>query len=80
MTEFTEQAMQRKSAMDELKTAVKAKTNYAAVAQISGNSPGWIGEVLRGNYPYRGGYQLPKNIRVALQLLGFTVPEILWTY
>jgi hypothetical protein len=67
--------------MDELRATVKgSRFRYADIAQISGNSPSWISEVLRGNYPYRGACQLPKNIRVALQQLGFVVPEIIWTY
>lgn len=72
---------ERQQAMSILRAEVKArKITYRSIAQSSGNSPSWIGVVLRGGYPYVGGNMLPKNIRLALQRNGLNVPEILWTF
>jgi len=74
-------AMKRKKAMAQLRDAVKTSVwCYTDIAQTVGVSSGWIGKVLRGHYPHHDANKLPKNIRVALQNLGFDIPEILWTF
>jgi len=68
----------RRSLLDQLRAEVKAsRFTYADIAQSAGVSSGWVGEVLRGNYPYRDACQLPKNIADSLAYHGLKVhPEI----
>lgn len=74
-------SIERKRDMDALRAAVRSSAyTYQTIASRSGKTSGWVGEVLRGNYPYRGAYMLPKNIRIALEQTGFSVPESLWTF
>ena len=72
---------ERKQALDALRSEIKKSPfRYADIAACADTSPGWVGVVLRGNYPYYGACRLPKNIRVALEGYRFTVPEILVTF
>ena len=69
---------EQKDDLDALRAAVKkSRHTYGDVAWPIHKSAGWIGEVLRGNYPFYGGCQLPKNIGVRLQDLGFEIPDSL---
>jgi len=71
----------RRTAMEELRANVKKSPySYSAIASSCGKSQGWIGEVLRGNYPYFNACQLPKYLRVWLQERGFTVDARLITF
>jgi len=74
-------ANERLEAMRQLRDALKAhKIRYADVAFASGNTPGWIGVVLRGGYPWQGACLLPKNVRMALESRGFSVAACLVTF
>src|SRR5687767_10286108 len=56
-------ARERAAAMAELRGQVKGRRlSYQIIGARAGKSGGWVGEVLRGNYPYRGGNHLPRNI------------------
>ena len=69
---------EQKAQLDALRNAVKAsRFTYYDVAWPIRKTPGWIGEVLRGNYPFYGGCQLPHNIGARLQDLGFVIPDAL---
>ena len=72
----------REVALLDLRNAVKRDPHlsYRWVANIAGVSTGWVGEVLRGNYPHYGACLLPKNIRLALETCGLSVPECLVTF
>ena len=71
----------RAEAMRQLRDTIKArKVRYADIALSSGNTPGWIGVVLRGGYPWRDANLLPKNIRLALESRGLSVPACLVTF
>lgn len=71
----------RKLALDKLRTSVKkSRFTYSDIAQSIGVSTGWVGNVLRGNYPSYKAHFLPKNIRVALEKLNFDIAKILVTY
>lgn len=66
---------ERKPLLDTLRAQVKAsRTTYGDIAFATGKTTGWVGEVLRGNYPHRGACMLPKGIADALAERGFTVP------
>lgn len=64
--------------MAKLRLGVKASNaSYADIGRSAGKSASWVGEVLRGGYPYRGANRLPKNIFDALVVHGLDVPESL---
>lgn len=72
---------ERRQALDALRASIKNSTfRYADIAACADVSAGWVGEVLRGNYPYSGACLLPKNIRIALEGYRFNIPEILVTF
>jgi hypothetical protein len=75
--EYEAGATIRREAMAELKKAVSARFSQADIARWVGCSPSWVGQVLRGNYPWYGGAYLPKNIRVTLENLGISAPDCL---
>ncbi len=69
---------ERAEALRQLRDTLKArKIKYADIALSSGNTPGWIGVVLRGGYPWRDANLLPKNIRLALEACGHQI-NALW--
>lgn len=72
---------ERIEAMSQLRATLKArKITHKNIGWMAGVSPGWVGVVIRGGYPYHQAYRLPKNIRVSIQGFGVDVPEVLWTF
>ena len=71
----------REEAMDKLRQSVKdSRFTYGDIAHYNQKSNSWVGEVLRGNYPYRGANLLPKWIVSWLERFGFEVPHMLKTF
>jgi hypothetical protein len=80
LVEYEAGATIRREERLKLKKAVSARFSQADLARWVGCSPSWVGQVLRGNYPWYGGAYLPKNIRVKLEDLGISVPDCLKTF
>lgn len=58
-----------KEYFDQIKKNLKARGwTIAMVAAANGKSASWIGEVLRGGYPFYKGYVLPVYFRQWLEL------------
>lgn len=69
---------EREVVITKLRTEVKKrKVTYATIGGAVGKSASWVGEVMRGNYPYYDSCQLPENIADALSQRGFDVPDVL---
>lgn len=63
---------ERREAMDKLRENIKkSRYTYRCIGGMVGNSANWVGQCLRGNYPYRGGYHLPHKIADYLARIGF---------
>ena len=71
----------RAEAMRQLLTEVKRrKIRYADIAWRSGNTPGWVGHVLRGGMTVYGANRLSMAMRLALESQGLNVPGCLVTF
>jgi hypothetical protein len=59
-----------------VRTQLKGRRiTYAMIAHNCHKTAGWVGEVLRGNFPHYHAYHMPKNIAVAIERLGIELPE-----
>lgn len=58
-----------------IKEQLKAKkiTNIT-LAYWSNKTPGWVGQVLLGNFPFNGACCMPKNIATAIERGGIELP------
>lgn len=70
----------RVEAMRDLKKQLRsAKMTQVQLANNCGKSPGWIGNILRGNYPYYQDYRLPRYLYTWFKIAKFNIDSCLKT-
>lgn len=70
------QREKREAMLAELRLAVKASSyTYKDLARSTSNTPGFIGQQLRGHFPHYGACYVTRKLATALISRGFDVPD-----